>query len=75
MKVKHTSAAITGRAKILAGVLALILHGRSIAADEAASPDALQNIEELDVTARKQSALESEAISLALASAISSARK
>jgi outer membrane protein len=64
MKVNHTSASNIGRAKILAGVLALILHGRSVAADEEASPDALQNIEELDVTARKQSALDSEAISL-----------
>jgi hypothetical protein len=48
-----------------------------MAADEEASPDAFQNIEELDVTARKQSALDSEAISLSdtLASAISSACK
>src|SRR5258708_15303003 len=53
----------TARARILASALALILHGRSMAADAEASPDA-QGIEELDVTARKQSALDSEAISL-----------
>jgi outer membrane protein len=53
-----------GRAKLLVGVLAFILHGRGMAADGEASVDTPQNIEELDVTARRQSALDAEAISL-----------
>ena len=57
MKAKHTSAANTGRAKILAGVLALILHGRSTAADEETSPDALQNIELVSVQRQRSPAM------------------